>query len=58
MTSFGADGDSWQREQDFMQVRGSLFESDPFVNSVKEHMRIKSDLCDAVVRKIKSICNS
>lgn len=58
MTSFGADGDSWQREQDFMQVRGSLFESDPFVNSVKEHMRVKSGLCEAAVRKIKSICDS
>ncbi len=58
MTSFGADGDSWQREQDFMQVRGSLFESEPFVNSVKEHMRVKSALCEAAVRKIKSICNS
>jgi len=46
MTSFGADGDEAQRKEDFMQVRGSFFESDPFVASVKEHIRVKSALGD------------
>ena len=46
MTSFGADGDAKERNQDFMQVRGSFFEADPFVASVKEHIRVKSALGD------------
>ena len=49
MTSFGADGDEAQRKEDFMQVRGSFFEADPFVMSVKEHIRVKSDLGDRVL---------
>ena len=49
MTSFGADGDEAQRKEDFMQVRGSFFEADPFVVSVKEHIRIKSQLGDDVL---------
>ena len=46
MTSFGADGDEAQRKEDFIQVRGSFFEADPFVKSVKEHIRVKSALGD------------
>lgn len=46
MTGFGADGDEKQRKEDFMQVRGSFFEADPFVTSVKDHIRIKSELGD------------
>ena len=49
MTSFGADGDEIQRKEDFMQVRGSFFEADPFVMSVKEHIRVKSELGDRVL---------
>ena len=49
MTSFGADGDEAQRKEDFMQVRGSFFEADPFVKSVREHIRIKSALGDRVL---------
>lgn len=49
MTSFGADGDEAQRKEDFMQVRGSFFEADPFVMSVKEHIRVKSELGDRVL---------
>ena len=52
MTSFGADGDEQQRKEDFMQVRGSFFESDPFVTSVKDHIRIKSALGDTVLEKL------
>lgn len=52
MTSFGADGDEAQRKEDFMQVRGSFFEADPFVKSVREHIRIKSALGDRVLETL------
>ena len=52
MTSFGADGDEAQRKEDFMQVRGSFFEADPFVKSVREHIRIKSALGDKVLETL------
>ena len=55
MTSFGADGDQQEREQDFMNVRGSLFESDPFVRSVQEHIRVKSALGDDALQKLQQI---
>ena len=55
MTSFGADGDENVRREDFMQVRGSLFDSNPFVMSVKEHIRIKSDLGERVLEILKSL---
>lgn len=55
MTSFGADGDEHVRKEDFMQVRGSFFESNPFVMSVKEHIRIKSELGDTVLNRISSL---
>lgn len=55
MTSFGADGNNFEREQDFMNVRGSLFEADPFVTSVKEHIRDKSLLGDAALQKLNSL---
>lgn len=52
MTSFGADGDEHVRKEDFMQVRGSFFESNPFVMSVKEHIKIKSELGDKVLERL------
>ena len=55
MTSFGADGDEAQRKEDFMQVRGSFFESDPFVTSVKDHIRDKSALGDKVLAVLAGI---
>lgn len=55
MTSFGADGDAAQRESDFEQVRGSVFEADPFVKSVKEHIHIKSALADTALQTIASL---
>jgi hypothetical protein len=55
MTSFGADGDEAQRKEDFMQVRGSFFEADPFVMSVKEHIRVKSQLGDQVLEILHRI---
>ena len=58
MTSFGADGDEHVRKEDFMQVRGSFFESNPFVMSVKDHIRIKSELGDTVLERIKVISDN
>lgn len=55
MTSFGADGDEAQRRKDFEQVRGSLFDADPFVNSVKEHIRVKTDLADEVLSRLRML---
>jgi hypothetical protein len=55
MTGFGADGDEAQRKEDFMQVRGSFFESDPFVTSVKEHIRVKSALGDEVLEILRGL---
>lgn len=55
MTSFGADGDEKVRQEDFMQVRGSLFESNPFVMSVLEHIRVKSELGDTVLHQLRSL---
>ena len=55
MTSFGADGNAFERDQDFMNVRGSFFEADPFVASVKEHIDVKSALGDAALAKLESM---
>lgn len=55
MTSFGADGDEHVRNEDFMQVRGSFFESNPFVTSVKEHIRVKSELGDRVMGLLRNL---
>jgi hypothetical protein len=55
MTGFGADGDELVRKEDFMQVRGSLFESNPFVVSVLDHIETKSRLGQTVLDIIHSI---
>jgi len=55
MTSFGADGDASQREDDFMNVRGALFDSDPFVKSVLEHIEVKTALGDEVLRRLSML---
>ncbi len=44
MTSFGADGGEQRRREDFEQVRGSGFESNSFVKSIREHIEVKSRL--------------
>lgn len=55
MASFGADGDAAQRKKDFIQVRGSRFESDPFVTSVREHIKVKSALGDKALEIIEKL---
>lgn len=53
MTSFGADGGEERRIQDFEQVRGSSFESNSFVVSIREHMAAKSALAGRAMAKLK-----
>lgn len=55
MTSFGADGGEERRIQDFEQVRGSSFESNAFVASIREHIRTKSELGEAASARIRGI---
>ncbi len=55
MTSFGADGDASERREDFIQVRGSSFESNPFVQTVVEHIETKSSLGDDALSKLSSL---
>lgn len=54
MTGFGADGDENVRKEDFMQVRGSFFEADPFVTSVKDHIKVKTALGDTILAKLRA----
>ena len=51
-TGFGADGDKSQKESDFEQVRGA-FESDPFVQSVLEHIQDKTELATRVLAALQ-----
>ena len=52
MTGFGADGDSVQKNRDFEEVRGGLFDSNTFVRAVLEHIKIKSALGDEFLGRI------
>ncbi len=53
MTGFGADGNKAQKESDFEQVRGD-FESNPFVNSVLEHIKAKTELGQKAIESLTS----
>jgi NDP-sugar pyrophosphorylase family protein len=55
MTSFGADGDSADRQADFEQVRGSSFETNPFVQSIREHIIVKTELCETATEIVESL---
>ncbi len=55
MTSFGADGDENQRRLDFMEVRGNMFESDPFVCMVKDHIKQKTKLGNDMIERLDQI---
>lgn len=54
-TGFGVDGNEEQKLKDFESVRGS-FESNPFVLEVLNHIRIKTELGDTLISKLKEIC--
>ena len=54
MTGFGADGDKLEQSQDFAEVRGGLFDSNPFVQAVLEHIRVKSALGDDLISRCRN----
>ena len=51
MTGFGADGNREEQEQDFEQVRG-VFESNPFVTAVLQHIEAKTALGNELIERI------
>lgn len=55
MTGFGADGDRIQRLQDFEEVRGGQFDSNPFVVETLEHMRVKTSLGDELIGRMQNV---
>lgn len=55
MTSFGADGDKAQKELDFIEVRGSDFDSNPFVREVLSHIERKSALGDELIGRLQTV---
>ena len=54
MTGFGADGSREEKEQDFEQVRG-VFESNPFVNEVLNHIERKYALGNELIERISPL---
>ena len=54
MTAFLKDNDSGIVQSDQLQM-DVLFEADPFVRSVKEHMKNKSDLAGQVLAKLSAL---
>lgn len=54
MTGFGADGSREEQLMDFEQVRGD-FENNPFVHAVLEHIRVKRELGDELIGRLKGM---
>jgi carbonic anhydrase/acetyltransferase-like protein (isoleucine patch superfamily) len=52
MTGFGIDGDDEVKRLDFEQVRGD-FEKNPVVLAILDHIRIKSELGDELITRLK-----
>ena len=56
MTGFGIDGDDEVKKRDFEQVRGD-FEKNPVVLAILDHIKIKSELGDELIGRLKhEIC--
>lgn len=55
MTSFGADGDAEEKNLDFEKVRGSSFDTNPFVQEVQNHIKIKSALGDELIERVSKL---
>ena len=53
-TGFGVDGDEEQKHKDFESVRGN-FESNPFVKEVLNHIKIKEELGNTVIKQINRL---
>ncbi|MBB4035949.1 hypothetical protein GGR21_001844 [Dysgonomonas hofstadii] len=51
-TSFGVDGDRYQKQVDFEQVRG-IFEENTFVQTVLKHIDTKTKLGNDMIEKLK-----
>ncbi len=54
MTGFGADGSKEEQVRDFEEVRG-VFESNPFVTAVLEHIKIKTELGNELIDRLKNL---
>ena len=54
MTGFGADGSSEEKMRDFEEVRG-VFESNPFVTTVLEHIKVKTELGNELIERVKNL---
>lgn len=52
MTGFGIDGDDEVKKRDFEQVRGD-FEKNPVVLAILDHIKIKSELGDELIGRLK-----
>ncbi len=52
MTGFGIDGDDEVKKRDFGQVRGD-FEKNPVVLAILDHIKIKSELGDELIERLK-----
>ena len=53
-TGFGADGDDKEKQKDFENVRG-VFENNPFVLEVLDHIKRKEALGNELIERIKDI---
>ena len=54
MTGYGTDSDDITvRDEDFHNVRGASFDTDPFVLSVLDHIKSKTALSERVLSKLK-----
>ncbi|MDR1585114.1 MAG: DUF4954 family protein [Prevotellaceae bacterium] len=51
---FGADGDENQKEADFDLVRGR-FDQNPFVQEILNHIKVKTELGDRFIERLKNI---
>lgn len=54
MTGFGTDGNTQDKELDFIKVRGT-FEKNTFVNEILEHIRKKSELGEKSIALLNSL---
>ena len=55
-TGFGIDGNTQQKNVDFEQVRGA-FENNPFVKTVNEHIKAKTELGNELIDRIAHLAN-
>lgn len=54
MTGFGADGSKEEQMRDFEEVRG-VFESNPFVTAVIEHIKVKTELGNELIERLSNL---